>query len=99
VDEAFLRRIPYKIRVSDPTEDEFRELFRIMAGKFGIAYRDETVTHVIERYYRNTDRPFRYCHPRDLLLQIRNLCEYHDLYPEMTDQYLDIAAENYFTAM
>ena len=27
VDEAFLRRIPYKIDVSDPTEDQFRELF------------------------------------------------------------------------
>ena len=30
VDEAFLRRIPYKINVVDPSEEEFRELFRIM---------------------------------------------------------------------
>ena len=27
VDEAFLRRIPYKIEVIDPTEDEFHRLF------------------------------------------------------------------------
>jgi len=27
VDDAFLRRIPYKIEVRDPTEDEFRKVF------------------------------------------------------------------------
>ena len=31
VDDAFLRRIPYKIEVIDPSEEEFRELFKIMA--------------------------------------------------------------------
>ena len=35
VDEAFLRRIPYKIEVLDPSEDEFRELFELMAAKLG----------------------------------------------------------------
>ena len=31
VDEAFLRRIPYKVQVSDPTEREFRYLFELIA--------------------------------------------------------------------
>ena len=35
VDEAFLRRIPYKIEVVDPTEDEFRRLFELMGEKLG----------------------------------------------------------------
>ncbi len=35
VDEAFLRRIPYKIEAIDPSEDEFRQLFRILAPKMG----------------------------------------------------------------
>ena len=35
VDDAFLRRIPYKIEVPDPSEEEFRELFKIMAPKLG----------------------------------------------------------------
>ncbi|CAL1125583.1 unnamed protein product [Cladocopium goreaui] len=30
VDDAFLRRIPYKIDVCDPSEEEYRELFRII---------------------------------------------------------------------
>ena len=39
VDEAFLRRIPYKIEVVDPTEDEFRRLFEMLGPKLGVAYR------------------------------------------------------------
>ena len=38
VDDAFLRRIPYKIEVLDPSEEEFRELFKIMAPKLGIKF-------------------------------------------------------------
>ena len=30
VDDAFLRRIPYKIEVLDPSEEEFRSLLRTM---------------------------------------------------------------------
>src|SRR3954454_18908393 len=35
VDEAFLRRIPYKINVTDPTEAMFRRMFEIFAPKLG----------------------------------------------------------------
>ena len=31
VDEAFLRRIPYKIEIGDPSEEEFHQLFQIYA--------------------------------------------------------------------
>ena len=39
VDEAFFRRIPYKIEVVDATEEEFRQLFQVMGPKLGVAYR------------------------------------------------------------
>ena len=47
VDEAFLRRIPYKIEVIDPTEEEFRRLFRIMVPRLGFEYREEPVNYLI----------------------------------------------------
>ena len=72
VDEAFLRRIPYKIEVPDPSEDEFRDLFKLVAAGLGCPYRREPVDRLIEKHYRQPGRPFRYCHPRDLLLQIRS---------------------------
>ncbi|MDA1180608.1 MAG: AAA family ATPase, partial [Planctomycetota bacterium] len=71
VDDAFLRRIPYKIEVCDPTEDEFRSLFRIMCPKMGCEHNEDVVSYLIETHYKSINRPFRCCQPRDLLLQVK----------------------------
>lgn len=99
VDDAFLRRIPYKIEVPNPSEEEFRKLFQIMAPIVGVEYHAEAVDYVIETHYKPIDRPFRCCQPRDLLLQIRNYCNYLDTMPVMCREYFDYAVENYFAIM
>jgi len=99
VDEAFLRRIPYKIEVVDPTEEEFRDLFRLMAPKLGIEYRREPIDYLVETHYRKAGRPFRFCQPRDLLLQVRSSCAYHKKSPELTPELLDLAVDIYFSVM
>ncbi len=48
VDEAFLRRIPYKIEVPDPTEEEFRELFRRVAPSLGFRPDDSVVDYLLQ---------------------------------------------------
>jgi hypothetical protein len=99
VDDAFLRRIPYKIDVLDPTEEEFRNLFKIMATKLGFEYRPEPINYLIEQHYRPANRPFRNCQPRDLLLQIRNFCLFKNQQAELRNEYFDIAVQNYFSVM
>jgi len=99
VDEAFLRRIPYKIEVPNPSEDEFRELFSIMSPKLGVEYREGPVNYLIEKHYREGKRPFRYCHPRDLIAQTRNFCEFHDLQPALSNEAFDAAVKNYFAVL
>jgi len=69
VDDAFLRRIPYKIEVTDPSEEEFRELFQIMAPIVDVDYSEEAVDYLINTHYLPVKRPFRCCQPRDLLLR------------------------------
>ena len=66
VDDAFLRRIPYKIEVTDPDEQAFRQLLKIMAGKLGVEYNEEAVDYLIEKHYRAVNRKLRCCQPRDL---------------------------------
>jgi hypothetical protein len=99
VDDAFLRRIPYKIEVKNPTEKAFRKLFQIMCPIMGLPYNDSAVDYLIETHYRATDRPLRNCHPRDLLLQIKNYCLYHDQPMELKKEYVDFAVDNYFSIM
>lgn len=99
VDEAFLRRIAYKIEVSDPSEGEFRELFKSVAGSMKIDYDDDAVTHLLEQHYRPNQRSLRCCHPRDLLRQVENHCVYQGLPLAMTRETLDFAVMNYFAVM
>ena len=99
VDEAFLRRIPYKIEITDPSEGEFRQLFKLVAEKMGFSYQTEPIEYLIEKHYRRSGRAFRFCHPRDLLMQIRNFCLYKGLALEITEANLDQAVENYFAVM
>src|SRR5262245_43015972 len=99
VDEAFLRRVPYKIEVIDPTEDEFCSLFQMMCPKLGFEYRDEPIQYLLEKHYRQVKRPMRCCQPRDLLLQVRNFCLFHNFPLELTNEYFDFAVENYFAVM
>ncbi|HEX4148499.1 MAG TPA: AAA family ATPase, partial [Pirellulales bacterium] len=99
VDEAFLRRIPYKIEIGDPDESEFHLLFQINARSFGCEYRREVVDELIQRQYRERGRRMRRCHPRDLLVQVRNYCNYNRLPIEMRFEYLDRSCKTYFTEL
>lgn len=99
VDEAFLRRIPYKIEVVDPNEREFRELFKIMCPKMGFEYDDAAVDHLLIHHYLEVERPFRNCQPRDLLMQVRNHCHYQGRELVLTPESFDFAAENYFSVL
>jgi hypothetical protein len=99
VDEAFLRRIPYKIEVADPSQSDFRELFQIMCGKFGFEHEQAVIDYLIDEHYRKPGRSFRACHPRDLLLQVRNHCAYEKKPLALSNEAIDFAVENYFSVM
>lgn len=99
VEEAFLRRIPYKIEVKDPTLDEYTSLFLSSAKQLRIDCTREAVEDLFERHYKSKGRTPRFCHPRDLLRQIENRCTVHDLPRVVTAEAIDQAVENYFSVM
>jgi len=95
-DEAFLRRLPYKIEITDPKPPEFQKLFSTVCRKEGCQYRKELVDYLLDTHYRPIGRPLRRCHPRDLVRQIRNLCRFHDRPIELTPANIDHAVKSYF---
>ena len=99
VDEAFLRRIPYKIEIGNPCQEEYHELFRIYSKQFECEYRENVVNYLLDTHYRAANRPLRRCHPRDLLSQIRNYCAYNGLPVEMRPDYFDRVVKSYFTVV
>ncbi len=96
VDEAFLRRIPYKVLIGDPTPEQFSELFKTRARSFGFNVEDEWVDYLVKTAYLDIDRKMRFSHVDDLLKQIRDFCEFHEKPLTVNQQTLDLAVQNYF---
>ena len=99
VDDAFLRRIPYKIEVTDPDQPAFRHLLTIMAEKLGVEYDQASVDYLMDKHYLSVSRPLRCCQPRDLILQVRNYCRYAKRPLKMSPENFDFAVANYFAVM
>ncbi|MGB7344997.1 MAG: AAA family ATPase [Pirellulaceae bacterium] len=98
VDEAFLRRVPYKIFVSDPEPSEYRQLMRNVAKQFGFPDTPEAAEHMLA-YYERTGRSPRRCHPRDILNQVVNFCKYRKLPLSIRPEFLDRACNSYFSQL
>ena len=71
--------------------------FEVFAGES--EFDAEAVEYLIQRHYKPVNRPYRCCHPRDILLQIKNLCLYQRQETVLTRDNFDFAVENYFAVM
>jgi SpoVK/Ycf46/Vps4 family AAA+-type ATPase len=95
-DEAFLRRIPYKIPIEDPTLEEFKQIFELNCKRRDLKYHEVMIAYLQRRHYTPSKRPLRACHPRDLIDQVTALCRYRGIAPTITRELLDRACEMYF---
>jgi hypothetical protein len=95
-DEAFLRRIPYKIAVDDPSVEEYGRIFEMNCRQRGLKYHKVMVAYLQRRHYRPAGRPLRACQPRDLLDQVTALCRYRGCDATITRELLDAACASYF---
>ena len=95
-DEAFLRRIPYKIEVSDPSVELFTQIFEMNCRRRHLPFHKVLVAYLQRRHYLPYNRPMRACHPRDLLDQVTALCRYRGQEPALTRELLDAACHSYF---
>jgi len=95
-DEAFLRRIPYKIAVHDPSVEEFTKIFELNCSRRKLRFHPVIVEYLRRRHYGPANRPLRACHPRDLIEQVIALSRYRGHEPAITRELLDKACAAYF---
>jgi predicted ATPase with chaperone activity len=96
VDEAFLRRIRHKIEISNPSWDEYREIFRRVCASKKVPYDDRGLAYLIQEHYLKHKRSKRACHPRDIVDQLIDTARYTNTRPALTKELIDQAAEAYF---
>ncbi len=96
VDEAFLRRIRYKVKIDHPTQDEYREIFRRICDNNGIEFKPEVVEYLLTEYYDKTGTMLNACHPRDIVDQIIDIARYKKSTPSLVKEFVDEAWQNFF---
>jgi hypothetical protein len=96
VEEAFLRRLHYKILVPDPTRAQFEEIFCRCCEARGIAFDARGVEYVFRRFYAPRGITPRSCHPRDILDHLVDVAHYLEVPPELTAELLERACAAYF---
>lgn len=96
VDEAFLRRIRYKIHIADPSWEQFREIFIRAAAQKGIAYSEEGLRYLVMEYYIKPKRKPRAVHPRDVLDELVDIARFRSLPPTLSKELIDLSCQTYF---
>lgn len=97
VDDAFLRRMGYRLYVNAPDREMYGKIFEQFVRASGFEYHPEQLDFVF-RLYEADKRPLRGCEPRDLIQRCSDLCQYENRPPVITDELLHLAWKNYFGA-
>jgi predicted ATPase with chaperone activity len=96
VDEAFLRRIQYKVYCESPTVDEFMEIFEDCCEARNLDFDPSLVAALIETELKPRDVQLRGCQPRDLIDKALALASYLDRPRLLTLELLSAGCASYF---
>lgn len=99
VDEAFLRRIRYKIKIDHPTEEEYEAIFKEVCESNGIAFRKDVFDYLMKNFYKKLGVRLNACHPRDIIDHIIDDAHYYNCTAQLTKEGIAYAWENYFVEM
>jgi hypothetical protein len=95
-DEAFLRRIKFKIEIRDPDEVQYRKIWELVCKTKRVEFDANGIDYLIEKWYRPTGRAYRMCQPRDLLEQMTSIAKYNMERINFSPDLIDAACETYF---
>ena len=96
VDEAFLRRIHYKVYAESPTVEEFITIFENYCRFREIPFDRSLVDFLVTSELQPRGVRLRGCQPRDLIEHALAIAGYHDHPRELTRQLLSDACASYF---
>jgi len=96
VDEAFLRRIHYKVFAESPTIADFKQIFERCCEARGLEYDEALVDGIVRDVFTRRGIALRGAHPRDLIDHAVSLAEYLGQPRRLTAELLREACASYF---
>jgi hypothetical protein len=95
-DEAFLRRVPNKIKIGHATPEQFIEIFRILCERRRLPYNAGLPEQLVDYITDEIKQPLSQCYVRDLLDQVVWAARYQGVEPRLTPEALEQACQSYF---
>lgn len=96
VEEAFLRRIHYKVRVESPDRPMYERIFQRVCEDRGVVYDPTAVDQVYQEFYQKHRIAPRGCHPRDVVDHLFDIATYLEQEPALTPDLVHRAGRSYF---
>jgi predicted ATPase with chaperone activity len=86
MDPAFLRRIPYKIKLFAPTRDEYRQIFDVVSTAYGVELTSDVFEFVVDRLTSDNKFGLAYYQPKFICEQVVETCKCYNLRPQLTKE-------------
>ncbi len=99
MDPAFLRRIPYKIELFEPSKEDFRTIFEMVAKSSGLNITDEIFDYIVNHLQVKNDYELAYYQPKFICDQVLAACKYENTSPQMTMDRVADAMKNLYVQM
>ena len=96
VEEAFLRRIHYKIRVESPTLEQYERIFERYCQDRDLPYDSAAVRQLYKNFYHAHSIAPRGCHPRDVIDHLLDIAKYLETPPALSQDLVERAGRSYF---
>ncbi|MBI1180477.1 MAG: hypothetical protein GC201_07945 [Alphaproteobacteria bacterium] len=94
MDDAFLRRIPYKVEINHPSRQMYEEIFRLVCRNYGLSLPDDLIPFIYDIYYARNGKPLAAHHPKFICERVQDMCRYLGVQPELRREYVLYALRN-----
>ncbi len=98
-DEAFLRRIGYKIKIDYLREEEYLAICRQVCERLGLEYREDAMRYLLDEEHATRGIRLSACHPNDILSRVVEICQYEGKPPKAENELITRACMDYFTEL
>lgn len=94
MDPAFLRRIPYKIEMRPPSEDQYREAFAKECARVELAMAADQIDYILREVQTTHAQPLAFYQVAFIVRQILAAATFEGHEPEVRQDLLDDALQN-----
>ncbi|MEY8213153.1 MAG: AAA family ATPase [Colwellia sp.] len=96
VDDAFLRRLGYKIKFEALSFELYKKLWFITCAEYQLECDESVFNYLVEQRHHIDQKDFLPCLPRDLLSIVSDQIKFNQLAPQVTQTLICFAWQHYF---